>query len=236
LTSGKTDASLLEQFRIGKLAPRRELSADHPDKPQVGSDESLPGQRTLIFEQSQLLVRGISETCACHSSIPRQQAGFDRPLQLDNVSVCQQRFMSCIVGELGHAHTLKQRVSLATPIKPKSVDNPRLVPCSRIAQGIRRRRRSSPNAVCDCAPPLATVFRSSLPRSSARDSDARRAARISVFGADAAGMQGLTSRLQHHQLRKHLVVLVLFLNRVRTLQPGLQRSDGTDDCEQLKRC
>jgi hypothetical protein len=168
LTSGKTDASLLEQFRIGKLAPRRELSADHPDKPQVGSDESLPGQRTLIFEQSQLLVRGISETCACHSGIPRQQAGFDRPLQLDNVSVCQQRFMSCIVGELGHAHTLKQRVPLATPIKPKSVDNPRLVPCSRIAQGIRRRRRSSPNAVCDCAAPLAGVFRS--PRSSARDS------------------------------------------------------------------
>jgi hypothetical protein len=160
LTSGKTDASLLEQFRIGKLAPRRELSADHPDKPQVGSDESLPGQRTLIFKQSQLLVRGISETCACHSSIPRQQAGFDRPLQLDNVSVCQQRFMSCIVGELGHAHTLKQRVPLATPIKPKSVDNPRLVPCSRIGQGIRRRRRSSPNAVCDCAPPLAGVFRS----------------------------------------------------------------------------
>jgi hypothetical protein len=236
LTSGKTDASLLEQFRIGKLAPRRELSADHPDKPQVGSDESLPGQRTLIFEQSQLLVRGISETCACHSGIPRQQAGFDRPLQLDNVSVCQQRFMSCIVGELGHAHTLKQRVPLATPIKPKSVDNPRLVPCSRIAQGIRRRRRSSPNGVCDCAPPLAGVFRSSLPAPRRAIPDARRAAGISVFGADAPGMQGLTSRFQHHQLRKHLVVLVLFLNRVRTLQPGLQRSDGTDDCEQLKRC
>jgi hypothetical protein len=126
LTSGKADASLLEQFRIGKLAPRRELSADHPDKPQVGSDESLPRQRTLIFEQSQLLVRGISETCACHSSIPRQQAGFDRPLQLDNVGVCQQRFMSCIVGELGHAHTLKQWVPLATPSNSKSVDNPLL--------------------------------------------------------------------------------------------------------------
>jgi hypothetical protein len=170
LTSGKTDASLLEQFRIGKLAPRRELSADHPNKPQVGSDESMPGQRTLIFEQSQLLVRGISETCACHSSIPRQQAGFDRPLQLDNVGVCQQRFMSCIVGELGHADTLKQRVPPATASNPKSVDNPLSVPCSRIAQGIRRRRRSSPNAVCDCAPSLAGVFRSSLRRSSARDS------------------------------------------------------------------
>lgn len=63
MTSGKTDASLLEQFRIGKLATGRKLSADHPDKPQVGSNESLPGQRSLIFEQSQLLIRGIRETC-----------------------------------------------------------------------------------------------------------------------------------------------------------------------------
>jgi hypothetical protein len=64
LTSGKADAALLEQFRIGQLATRRKLSADHPDKPQVGSDESLPSQRSLIFEQYQLLIRGIRETRA----------------------------------------------------------------------------------------------------------------------------------------------------------------------------
>jgi hypothetical protein len=189
LTSGKADASLLEQFRIGKLAPRRELSADHPDKPQVGSDESLPRQRTLIFEQSQLLVRGISETCACHSSIPRQQAGFDHPLQLDNVSVCQQRFISCIVGELGHAHTLKQGVPLATPSNSKSVDNPLLVPCSRIAQGIRRRRRSSPNAVCDlCTSTGGCIPLITPPLVGARFPTLAGRRAISVFGADAAGM------------------------------------------------
>jgi hypothetical protein len=64
LTSGKADASLLKQFCIGQLASRRKLSADHPDEPQVGSDESLPGQRSLIFEQSQFLIGGIRETCA----------------------------------------------------------------------------------------------------------------------------------------------------------------------------
>jgi hypothetical protein len=64
LTSGKTDAALLEQFRIGELATCRKLSTDHPDKPQVGSDESLPSQHTVIFELSQLLIRRIRETGA----------------------------------------------------------------------------------------------------------------------------------------------------------------------------
>ena len=54
----------LEQFRIGKLATRGKLSTDHPDKPQVGSDESLPGQRSLLFEESQLLIRRIREAGA----------------------------------------------------------------------------------------------------------------------------------------------------------------------------
>ena len=58
------DASFLEQFRIGKLATRRKLSTDHPYKPHVGSDESLPCQRSLVFEQSQLLIRRIGETGA----------------------------------------------------------------------------------------------------------------------------------------------------------------------------
>jgi hypothetical protein len=40
----------------------------------------------------------------------------------------------------------------------------------------------------------------------------------SVFGPNAAGVQCLTACLQYHQLRKHLVVLVLFLDWIRTLQ------------------
>jgi hypothetical protein len=44
-------------------------------------------------------------------------------LQLDNFARCQQRFVGRIVGDLGHADTLKQRVPLATPSNPKSVDN-----------------------------------------------------------------------------------------------------------------
>lgn len=61
MTSGKTDASFLEQFRIGELATGRKLSTDHSHKPHVGSDESLPGQGSLVFEQSQLLIRRIGE-------------------------------------------------------------------------------------------------------------------------------------------------------------------------------
>ena len=56
----------------------------------------------------------------------------------------------------------------------------------------------------------------------------------SVLGADAAGVQRLAACLQHHQLGKHLVVLVLFLNRVRTLQARLQRCDGTHHGEELE--
>jgi hypothetical protein len=60
----QTEAPFLEQFRIGKLATHRKLSTDHPHKPHVGSDESLPGQRSMVFEQSQLLIRRIGEARA----------------------------------------------------------------------------------------------------------------------------------------------------------------------------
>jgi hypothetical protein len=123
LTSGKPNASLLEQFSISKLATRRKLSTDHPHQPQVGSDESLPSQGSLLFEESQLLVRRVCEAGARDSRITCQQASFYRALQLDNLALCQQRFISRIFGDLGHADTLKQRVPLATPSNPKSVDN-----------------------------------------------------------------------------------------------------------------
>jgi hypothetical protein len=123
LTSGKPNASLLEQFRISKLATRGKLSTDHPYQPQVGSDEALPSQRSVLFEKSQLLVRRVCETGTRRSRITCQQASLYRALQLDNFARCQQRFLGRILGDLGHADTLKQRVPLATPSNPKSVDN-----------------------------------------------------------------------------------------------------------------
>jgi hypothetical protein len=122
LTSGKPDASLLEQFRISELATRSKLSADQTDKPQVGSDESLPRQRSLLFEKSQLLVARVCEAGARYSRVVCQQASLYGALQLDNFGVCQQRFIGRIEN-FGHADTLRQPVPLATPGNPKSVDN-----------------------------------------------------------------------------------------------------------------
>ena len=61
MTSGKTDASFLKQFGIGKLATCRKLTTDHPDETQVRLDESLPRQGPLVFEESQLLICRISK-------------------------------------------------------------------------------------------------------------------------------------------------------------------------------
>jgi hypothetical protein len=103
LTSGKPNASLLEQFSISELGPRRKLSTDHPYQPQVGSDESLPSQRALLFEESQLLVRRVCEAGTRDSRITCQQASLYRALQLDTFTVCQQRFVGRIVENSGHA-------------------------------------------------------------------------------------------------------------------------------------
>jgi hypothetical protein len=122
LTSGKADASLLEQFRISELATRGKLSADQTDKPQVGSDESLPSQRALLFEKPQLLVGRVSEADARYSRFTCQEASLHVALQLDNFGVCQQRFVGRIVENSGHADTLRQPVPFATPSNPRSVD------------------------------------------------------------------------------------------------------------------
>jgi hypothetical protein len=50
LTSGKADAALLKQFRIGKPAPRCVLPTDHADEPEVGSNESFPSLLSMVFE------------------------------------------------------------------------------------------------------------------------------------------------------------------------------------------
>jgi len=103
LTSGKPNASLLEQFRISKLATRGKLSTDHPYQPQVGSDEALPSQRSVLFEKSQLLVRRVCEAGTRCSRITRQQASLYRALQLENFAMCQQWFVGRILGKSGHA-------------------------------------------------------------------------------------------------------------------------------------
>jgi hypothetical protein len=77
LTSGKADASLLKQFGIRKLAPRRVLATDHADKPEVGSDESLPSLLPLVLESSQFLLGRIGKTGTGGPCLARQQAGLD---------------------------------------------------------------------------------------------------------------------------------------------------------------
>jgi hypothetical protein len=72
LTSGKTHASFLKEFGSWKSATHCKLSTDHPDKTQVRLDESLPGQGSLVFEQSQLHICGISETGARFSRLSCQ--------------------------------------------------------------------------------------------------------------------------------------------------------------------
>jgi hypothetical protein len=129
LTSGKPNAPLLEQFSSSELTTRRKLSTDHPYQPQVGSDESLPSQRSLLFEKSQLRVRRVCEAGARYSRVTCQQASLYGALQLDNLGMRQQRFVGRIVGKSGHADTLSQPVPLATPSNPKSVDNPAPARC-----------------------------------------------------------------------------------------------------------
>lgn len=123
MTSGKADASLLKQLGIGKLATCRKLPTDHPDETEVGLDEPLPRQRSLIFQQSQFLLGRIGKARTRQSGISRQQAGLDNALYLDKLGVGRQGFVGDIAVSLDHAHTLRERSSLATPSNPKSVDN-----------------------------------------------------------------------------------------------------------------
>jgi len=122
LTSGKTEASLLKQLCFRKLATRRKLSTDHSDQTQVGLDESLPGQRSLVFEQDQFLLCGIGKASARQSRSFGQQSGLDYALQLDKLNVGQQWFVGDVVVSLDHAHTVRQMSPLATPTNSKSVD------------------------------------------------------------------------------------------------------------------
>jgi hypothetical protein len=123
LTSGKTEASLLKQLGIWKLATRRELPTDHPDETQIGLDEPLSGQRSLIFEQSQFLLGRIGEARARQPRLSRQQASFDDALELDELGGGQLGLVEGIAVGLDHAHTLRHWPPLATPSNAKSVDN-----------------------------------------------------------------------------------------------------------------
>jgi hypothetical protein len=70
-------------------------------------NESLPCRGSLVFEQSQFHICGISETGARFSRLSCQQASLDRALQLDNLGMGQLRFSRDIVVSLGHAHTVR---------------------------------------------------------------------------------------------------------------------------------
>ena len=89
MTSGKADAALLKQFRIGKPAPRCVLPTDHADEPEVGSNESFPSLLSMVFENFQFLFGRISETGTGYPDIARQQASLDRPLELNDLGACQ---------------------------------------------------------------------------------------------------------------------------------------------------
>lgn len=85
-------------------------------------DESLPSRGSLVFEQSQFHICRISETGARLSRLSCQQTCLDRALQLDNLGMGQLRFSRDIVVSLGHAHTVRPPMPLATPTYDKSVD------------------------------------------------------------------------------------------------------------------
>ena len=83
----------------------------------------LPGQRSLIFEQSQFLLGRIGKARSRQSRISRQQAGLDDALELHKLGRGQLGFVGNIITGLDHAHTVRQRPPSATPSQPKSVDN-----------------------------------------------------------------------------------------------------------------
>jgi hypothetical protein len=71
LTSGKTNASLLEQLGFRELAPDRLLATDHSNQPKVGSDEPLPSLRSLVFKHSQFLIGRVRESGTRNPGIAR---------------------------------------------------------------------------------------------------------------------------------------------------------------------
>jgi hypothetical protein len=74
LTSGKADAPFLKQFRFRESATRRKLATDHPNEPEVGSNEALLSQLADVFQDLQFLIGRIGKVSARYSSISCQQA------------------------------------------------------------------------------------------------------------------------------------------------------------------
>ena len=88
-------------------------------------NESLPCRGSLVFEQSQFHICGISETGARLSRLSCQQASLDRALQLDNLGMGQLRFSRDIVVSLGHAPHCEAPDAACNTYLDKSVDKPR---------------------------------------------------------------------------------------------------------------
>ena len=64
MTSGKADASFLEQLRLGELAAGRKLATDHSNEPEIGSDESLSRHVSQVLEDLQFHIGRIGKTGA----------------------------------------------------------------------------------------------------------------------------------------------------------------------------
>jgi hypothetical protein len=122
LTSGKTDASFLEQFGFRELTPCRLLTTDHSNQTEVGSDESLPSLRSLVLKHSQFLISRVGKSGTRHPGIPRQQASFNRALQINDLGAGKQRFGWFVIEGFSHADTVEQSYPPATPGCTKSVD------------------------------------------------------------------------------------------------------------------
>ena len=98
----QADASLLEQFGIGKLTSCGVLATDHADEPEIGFDEALASLLSFVLEDRQFLLGRIGKTGPRDLCIPRQQASLDGALQLNNLGACQWGFDRYIIKGLRH--------------------------------------------------------------------------------------------------------------------------------------
>ena len=103
MTSGKADASLLEQFGVGKLTAGRVLATDHADKPEIGLNKALPSLLSFMLKNFQFMFGRIGKTGTGRPCIARQQASLDGALQLNDLGTRQWGFGRYIVKGLRHA-------------------------------------------------------------------------------------------------------------------------------------
>ena len=74
----------------GSRPRTRELPGHHPDQPQVGADEPLPGAFALVLEQPELEIGRIGPAAPALPGRAGQQPGLDLVLQADHLGGGQQ--------------------------------------------------------------------------------------------------------------------------------------------------